>query len=716
MVAIGAPEGEVEPAVRPHARGVSIAAVNGPTSVVIAGDAPSVLAIAETFASRGVFTKRLVVSHAFHSPLMEPMLEEFQQVAESVHYRAPTLPLVSNLTGARSGPEIATAAYWVRHVREAVRFAAGVETLHAAGATAFVEIGPKPTLLGLVPAILANAEVLLLPSLRAGRPEVGGARVARRSLPEGTRSTRSGSSPRGIERCGAMSFRGWPSAPRRTRRRGSPSCSADRVRSGSVWAARCYSRSRRGAPRSSDDRAMRAFTTGSLVDRLRGDDAGWLEQSRFARPAIFALQVALVEALRARGLIFDAVVGHGLGGVAAAHVAGTLSLDDAARMLCAPAEPVLAEPALFAPAVVRLAGAHPTVFVEVDPHPVLAPLVEQILAEAGLRAPVVACAARNEAETFTLLGVVGQLFVAGCVLRESPELSAIAPRSWRSFPAKTPRALNAWALRLSEYLELHPEIPLRPVASTLAAARSAMEHRLALVVPTREALLEALKVAGRGETPIGATRGEVREPRAKLAWLFTGQGAQVAGMGRGLYEAWPAAREAFEEAFAALDPHLDRPLRDVMWAPAGSALAAQLDQTGATQPALFALEWALAASWRSWGVEPDLVAGHSIGEIAAACFAGVFSLADGARLVSARGRLARRCPPAARWSPSKRPSPRSSRPSDRTPRQCRSPRSTARRRWSSPGSKRRCCASPRASRAAGLAPSVLSYRTRFTPR
>src|SRR5262249_6013864 len=142
---------EVLAAVAPHASSVSIAAVNGPSSVVIAGSAEAVHGIASAFASRGVRTKALRVSHAFHSPLMEPMLEAFRRVAESVTYQRPSLPVVSNVSGKLCTDELSTASYWVRHVREAVRFADGVKSLHDAGASTFIEVGPKPTLLGLVP-------------------------------------------------------------------------------------------------------------------------------------------------------------------------------------------------------------------------------------------------------------------------------------------------------------------------------------------------------------------------------------------------------------------------------------------------------------------------------------------------------------------------------------------------------------------------------------
>jgi acyl transferase domain-containing protein len=171
MVSIAAPEAEVAAAVAPHAASVSIAAINGPEQVVIAGAEQAVQAIAQAFAARGVRTKALSVSHAFHSPLMAPMLEAFGRVAESVTYQRPSLALVSNVSGKPSTEEVRTPGYWVRHVREAVRFSDGVKALHEAGAGTFIEVGPKPTLLGLVPACLPETAPALLASLRAGRDE-----------------------------------------------------------------------------------------------------------------------------------------------------------------------------------------------------------------------------------------------------------------------------------------------------------------------------------------------------------------------------------------------------------------------------------------------------------------------------------------------------------------------------------------------------------------
>nr|WRX36518.1 hypothetical protein [Cystobacterineae bacterium] len=238
---------------------------------------------------------------------------------------------------------------------------------------------------------------------------------------------------------------------------------------------------------------------------------------------------------------------------------------------------------------------------------------------------------------------------AHVVLEEAPAAEAVPTAPQRAaelfvLSARSPAALDAQAARLREHLTAHPELGLAEVASSLATTRSPLEHRLAVAVTSRETLQAALIAAAQGQTPSGVARSRALGRRGKLAFLFTGQGAQVAGMGRGLHAAWPAFRDAFDRCVALFDHELERPLREVMWAEPGTAEAALLDQTGYTQPALFALEYALWALWRSWGVEPELLAGHSIGELVAAHVAGVFSLEDAVRLVAARGRLMQALP------------------------------------------------------------------------
>ncbi|WP_218158518.1 type I polyketide synthase, partial [Streptomyces sp. MUSC 14] len=150
MVAVEAAEDEVLPLLEARADEVSIAAVNGPRAIVIAGAEAAVVEVAGELKARGRRASRLRVSHAFHSPLMEPMLDAFRRVAEGISYGAPSIPVVSNVTGQLAADgELASAEYWVRHVREAVRFADGVAALVAEGVTRFLEIGPDGTLTAL---------------------------------------------------------------------------------------------------------------------------------------------------------------------------------------------------------------------------------------------------------------------------------------------------------------------------------------------------------------------------------------------------------------------------------------------------------------------------------------------------------------------------------------------------------------------------------------
>ncbi|WAX81205.1 SDR family NAD(P)-dependent oxidoreductase [Streptomyces sp. KMM 9044] len=171
MVAVEAAEDEVVPLL--DAALVSVAAVNGPRSVVIAGVEAAVTEVAEKLKARGRRTSRLRVSHAFHSPLMEPMLGAFREVAERIGYGTPVIPVVSNVTGrvAVEG-ELGSAEYWVRHVRQAVRFADGVSALAAEGVTRFLEIGPDGTLTALAQNCVPDApNLLFVPAQRKDRDE-----------------------------------------------------------------------------------------------------------------------------------------------------------------------------------------------------------------------------------------------------------------------------------------------------------------------------------------------------------------------------------------------------------------------------------------------------------------------------------------------------------------------------------------------------------------
>jgi len=171
MVSVMANDSKVRELITPYKEKVAIAAINGPESVVISGGSIAIEAIISNLESEGIKTKRLQVSHPFHSPLMEPMLAEFEAVAHQITYNQPTIPLISNITGVRGDKTIATAKYWVNHVLEPVRFAQNMETLHQQGYEIFLEIGAKPILLGMGRQCLPEEFGIWLPSLRPGVDE-----------------------------------------------------------------------------------------------------------------------------------------------------------------------------------------------------------------------------------------------------------------------------------------------------------------------------------------------------------------------------------------------------------------------------------------------------------------------------------------------------------------------------------------------------------------
>ncbi|MFJ8273379.1 SDR family NAD(P)-dependent oxidoreductase, partial [Streptomyces sp. NPDC094154] len=180
MVAVQVTEDEVIPYLSDE---VSVAAVNGPASVVVSGAEGAVLELAARFEAEGRKATRLRVSHAFHSPLMDPMLDEFRTVAETLSYAAPVIPVVSNLTGSlATAEELCSPEYWVRHVREAVRFADGVTALEEQGVTTFLELGPDGVLSAMAQESLTGDETVTIPVLRKDRDEETTALLGRAAL------------------------------------------------------------------------------------------------------------------------------------------------------------------------------------------------------------------------------------------------------------------------------------------------------------------------------------------------------------------------------------------------------------------------------------------------------------------------------------------------------------------------------------------------------
>lgn len=205
-------------------------------------------------------------------------------------------------------------------------------------------------------------------------------------------------------------------------------------------------------------------------------------------------------------------------------------------------------------------------------------------------------------------------------------------------------ALREQARRWATWLSENPETDWADLLRTAALHRTHFDTRAAIQAENTADACEALGALAERrshvEVSLGQTQG--RQGTSRLVVLLTGQGSQRVGMGRGLYgrSGFESFTETFDAAITACEPHLDRPLTEVMWAEKpDDAGSVALHQTRYTQPALFALETALFRQWLSWGVKPDVLLGHSIGELVAAHLAGVLSLEDAATLVCARGRL-----------------------------------------------------------------------------
>ncbi|MFE4533524.1 type I polyketide synthase [Streptomyces scopuliridis] len=221
---------------------------------------------------------------------------------------------------------------------------------------------------------------------------------------------------------------------------------------------------------------------------------------------------------------------------------------------------------------------------------------------------------------------------------ENEGSDAIAPSGvlpW-VLTARSGPALAGQAERLREHVTGDAELRPSDIALSLATTRAAFAHRAVVLAGDREGFLAGLKSLERGEPSASVVRGTAGR-LGKTAFLFAGQGSQRVGMGGGLYGAFPVFAEAFDAVSAAFEGLLELPL--------GEAVDdSVVHETAFTQPGLFAVEVALFRLWESWGVVPDFLAGHSIGELAAAHVAGVLSLEDAARLVAARGRLMQALP------------------------------------------------------------------------
>ncbi|MDP9362225.1 MAG: type I polyketide synthase, partial [Acidobacteriota bacterium] len=241
---------------------------------------------------------------------------------------------------------------------------------------------------------------------------------------------------------------------------------------------------------------------------------------------------------------------------------------------------------------------------------------------------------RAGVSSFGLSGVNAHM-----ILEEAPVEAARAADPARSHhllivSAKTEAALTELARRYAGFLR-DPAFDgsLSDVCLTANTGRTRFQHRLAVTAANVSELCDRLEAK-----KWSASQARPKE-RNRIAFLFTGQGSQYAGMGRELYDAEPAFRQSIDRCAEILGPHIQRSLVDVLF-----GASSPIDETAYTQPSLFALEYSLAVLWRSWGIEPSFVLGHSVGEYVAACVAGVFSLEEGLALIAARGRLMQALP------------------------------------------------------------------------
>ncbi|NET03380.1 MAG: acyltransferase domain-containing protein [Symploca sp. SIO2B6] len=238
---------------------------------------------------------------------------------------------------------------------------------------------------------------------------------------------------------------------------------------------------------------------------------------------------------------------------------------------------------------------------------------------------------------------------AHVVLEEAPLQDAPSQNHSERFPsvvtlsANSEKTLHELAQRYQNWLSEHSTVSLPQISFTTNTKRSHFRHRLAIVADSTLTLSEKLKTFIAGQETAGVISQTAESNNCfKIAFLFTGQGSQYLNMGRELYETQPIFRAWLDQCAQLLRPYLEKPLLEVLYCQPEKI--SPLNETAYTQPALFALEYALFKLWESWGIKPDAVMGHSFGEYVAACVAGVFSLEDGLKLIATRSRLMQALP------------------------------------------------------------------------
>ncbi|MBO0792020.1 MAG: acyltransferase domain-containing protein, partial [Ktedonobacteraceae bacterium] len=234
---------------------------------------------------------------------------------------------------------------------------------------------------------------------------------------------------------------------------------------------------------------------------------------------------------------------------------------------------------------------------------------------------------------------------AHMIVEEAPERTASPkndaverPMHMLALSAQSKTALQSLAGRYARYLAQRPVASIADICFSANTGRAHFAHRLVVSARTAAEMQQRLEAFVADQAHNAVQYGKAATGKHPgIAFLFTGQGSQYVGMGRHLYETQPVFRRVLDECDRLLRSYLTQPLLSVLYPDPG--IAVPLHETAYTQPALFALEYALAELWRSWGIEPDIVIGHSVGEYVAACVAGMFSLEDGLKLIAKRAQL-----------------------------------------------------------------------------
>lgn len=234
---------------------------------------------------------------------------------------------------------------------------------------------------------------------------------------------------------------------------------------------------------------------------------------------------------------------------------------------------------------------------------------------------------------------------ANAIVEEAPEREPSGPaRPYQllTLSAKTQLALDKRTSDLVAYLKQHPDTKLADVAFTLNIGRRDFNYRRSFVARDVAEAIELLE----SQNPKQVFSGYQKLAKREVVFMFSGQGAQYVNMAQDLYNQEPIFRETIDACAEHLQPYLEADIRDLLYpSVADEAVAQALAQTAITQPALFVIEYALAKLWQAWGIKPQAMVGHSVGEYVAACLAGVFSLEDGLKLITKRGQLMQSLPP-----------------------------------------------------------------------